>query len=296
MSSSTPAFVEIADRVFVLRYPVFDVNVTLVVGDEAAVLVDTLSTAAQAAEVAVAARRVTGAQWAIVNTHHHFDHAFGNATLARQEPPPAESFPAFGDPGADAAARTRIWAHEEAARLLGHEETARRTAWEAVRAGSQPELADEVARVVVLPPNEIVLTEAALDLGGRIVVLSHFGRGHTAGDLVAHVPDADVVIAGDLVEESGPPDFGDAYPLEWPGTVAALLRLTTPETVVVPGHGAPVGQGFVTGQHEELTELEWLIRNGHAERARVDDLARRAPFGAAAHVAIKRAYALLDGE
>ena len=51
MSSSAPAFVEIADRVYVLRYPVFDVNVTLVVGDEAAVLVDTLSTPAQGAEL-----------------------------------------------------------------------------------------------------------------------------------------------------------------------------------------------------------------------------------------------------
>ncbi|MEV0716337.1 MBL fold metallo-hydrolase [Asanoa sp. NPDC050611] len=294
MTSTAPAFIEIADRVFVLRYPVLDVNVTLVVGDEAAVLVDTLSTPAQAAELAAAARRVTGAPWAIVNTHHHFDHAFGNATLARQGPPPNEPFPRFADPDAPPELETRIWAHEEAARLLGHEETARRAAWESIRE-SHPELAADVARAELLPPNEIVRVDAALDLGGRVVALAHFGRGHTAGDLVVHVPDADVVIAGDLVEESGPPDFADAYPLEWPGTVAALLRLTSPETVVVPGHGAPVGQGFVTGQHEELTELEWLIRNGHAERARVDDLARRAPFGAAAHVAIKRAYAVLDG-
>jgi len=294
MTSTAPGFVEIADRVYVLRYPVLDVNVTLVVGDEAAVLVDTLSTPAQGAELATAARRVTGAPWAIVNTHHHFDHAFGNATVARQGPPPSGRFPTFADPDAPPPPETRIWAHEEAARLLGHEETVRRAAWESVRE-SHPELAADVARTDVLPPNELVRTKAALDLGGRIVALAHFGRGHTAGDLVAHVPDADVVVAGDLVEESGPPDFGDAYPLEWPGTVAALLRLATPGTVVVPGHGAPVGQGFVTGQHEELTELEWLIRNGHAERARVDDLAKRAPFGAAAHVAIKRGYAVLNG-
>jgi len=128
------------------------------------------------------------------------------------------------------------------------------------------------------------------------VTLTHFGRGHTSGDLVVHVPDADVVVAGDLVEESGPPDFTEAFPLEWPATLAALLRLATPETVIVPGHGSPVGQGFVTGQHEELTELEWLIRNGHADRARIDDLAARAPFGpAAALPAVKRAYAVLDG-
>jgi hypothetical protein len=42
------AWVEVADRVFVLRYPVLDVNSTLVVGDGAALLVDTLSSARQA--------------------------------------------------------------------------------------------------------------------------------------------------------------------------------------------------------------------------------------------------------
>jgi len=46
-------FVELADRVYLLRYPVLDVNVTLVLGDDAALVVDTLSTAGQAAERAL---------------------------------------------------------------------------------------------------------------------------------------------------------------------------------------------------------------------------------------------------
>ena len=45
------AFTELADRVYLLRYPVLDVNVTLVVGDGAALVVDTLSTPAQATEL-----------------------------------------------------------------------------------------------------------------------------------------------------------------------------------------------------------------------------------------------------
>ena len=49
----------------------------------------------------------------------------------------------------------------------------------------------------------------ALDLGDRVVELIHPGRGHTAGDLVVRVPDADVMVAGDLVEESDPPFIGD---------------------------------------------------------------------------------------
>ena len=62
--------------------------------------------------------------------------------------------------------------------------------------------------------------------------------------------------------------------------MAALLRLTTPTTVVVPGHGAPVGQGFVAGQHEELAALDWLIRDGHAAAVAAESAARAAPFGA----------------
>ena len=44
-------FTELAAGVHVLRYPVLEVNVVLVVGDGAALLVDTLSTAAQAREL-----------------------------------------------------------------------------------------------------------------------------------------------------------------------------------------------------------------------------------------------------
>ncbi|MEJ3745398.1 MBL fold metallo-hydrolase [Actinomycetes bacterium KLBMP 9797] len=259
-----------------MRYPVLDVNATLVVGDGAALLVDTLATAAQARELAAAARRITGAAWTVVHTHHHFDHTFGTATLT-------------APPGA-------VWAHTEAAaRLRDHPEAVRRAAYdEASRLA--PEIAEDLLTVPVVAPTQTVRHEAALRVGGRPVLLRHLGRGHTAGDLVVHVPDADVVIAGDLVEESAAPAFDEAYPLEWPETVAALLRLTTPATTVVPGHGAAVGQNFVRGQHEELAALAWVIRDGHADGAPAAAVAAKAPFGPdAALLAVRRGYAELSG-
>ncbi|MFC0530720.1 MBL fold metallo-hydrolase [Phytohabitans kaempferiae] len=270
-------FAEVADDVFVLRYPVLDVNTTLVLGDGVALIVDTLATPAQAADLVAAARRVTRMPWALVNTHHHFDHTFGNAALA-------------GDPPCD------IWAHEQTVSLLrARPEAVRREAYEeALRLA--PELAPDIARAPILAPNRAVQRESTVDVGGRAVVLRHLGRGHTAGDLVVQVPDADVIVAGDLVEEGAPPSFGDAYPLEWPEAVAELLRHTTPATVVVPGHGAVVGHNFVKGQHEELAALDWLIRDGHADGAPVATVAARAPFGPdAARVAVRRGYAELSG-
>ena len=59
-----------------------------------------------------------------------------------------------------------------------------------------------------------------LDLGDRAVELVHPGRAHTAGDLVARVQDVDVLVAGDLVEESEMPVLGeDSWPMEWPLTL-----------------------------------------------------------------------------
>ena len=89
----------------------------------------------------------------------------------------------------------------------------------------------------------------ALDLGDRRVEIAHLGRGHTEGDLVVVVPDADVLFAGDLLESAGPPSFGpDSVPDEWPATLDAVIGLMTATTVAVPGHGEPVGREFVFEQ------------------------------------------------
>ena len=274
----TIAFTEIADRVYLLRHPVLDVNVTLLVGADAALIVDTLSTPAQAAELVAAARTLTPHPWTVVNTHHHFDHCFGNAVLAGDPPRP-------------------IYAHEETATLLREQpEAVRRWAYDEMRL-TEPALAEELVGVTILAPTHPVRSSASLDIGGRPVVLRFLGRGHTGGDLTVHFPDADVLIAGDLVEESGPPHFGESYPLEWPETVAALLRLATPRTTVVPGHGAVVDVDRVHAQHADLTTLAWLIRDGHADDVPPERVAAQAPFGPRpALTAVHRGYAELTGD
>jgi glyoxylase-like metal-dependent hydrolase (beta-lactamase superfamily II) len=255
---------------------VLDVNVTLVVGDGAALLVDTLSTDGQATELAGAIRAVTPHPLTVVNTHHHFDHCFGNAVLA-------------GD-------GTDIWGHEAAAERLRRHGAHWQREWYRQWLDTDPELAQGLAEVTIRPPNRTVRTQADLDVGGRTVRLYHLGRGHTDGDLVVRVPDADVVVAGDLVEESGPPDFGDGYPLEWPETLAALTHLLGPRTVVVPGHGAPVDPDFVRAQHRALTDLDWLIRAGHLDGAPERAVAARSPFGVEPSLAaVHRGYAELNG-
>jgi glyoxylase-like metal-dependent hydrolase (beta-lactamase superfamily II) len=182
---------EIGDRVYRMRYRSLDLNVGVVVGDDEVLVVDTRSFAAEAAELLADLRRLTRLPCRkMVNTHWHFDHCYGNATLR---------------PAA-------IWGHQRcAAQLRGQGEERRRKLMAA-----HPELAGELAAVALDPPDRPVGDAGAeLEADGRPVELRWCGRGHTDNDLVVVVPDAGVVFCGGLVEEGAPPSFGeDAFPLE----------------------------------------------------------------------------------
>ena len=52
----------------------------------------------------------------------------------------------------------------------------------------------------------------------------HLGRAHTAGDIVAHVPDAGVMLTGDIVEYRSACYCGDAHFTDWPATLDAVAR------------------------------------------------------------------------
>jgi glyoxylase-like metal-dependent hydrolase (beta-lactamase superfamily II) len=85
------------------------------------------------------------------------------------------------------------------------------------------------------------------------VEIAHIGRGHTDGDLVVVVPDADVLFVGDLIESAGPPSFGsDSVPDEWPATVDGVIGLMTAATLAIPGHGEPVDREFVFQQRGRI--------------------------------------------
>ena len=94
---------------------------------------------------------------------------------------------------------------------------------------------------------------------------------------MVRVPDADVLLAGDLVEESDPPFIGgDCWPLEWPGTLDLVLGLLTDATVVVPGHGKLVDKEFVQDQRTELGVIAETIRDLAGARRPVDQASRPA--------------------
>lgn len=88
-------------------------------------------------------------------------------------------------------------------------------------------------------------------LGRREVRIMHIGRGHTAGDVIAVVPDAGVVFSGDLVEYKSACYCGDAHFTDWPSTLGNLAELNA--TALVPGRGAALTTPQMVQEGIELT-------------------------------------------
>lgn len=275
--SSSP-FVEIGDRCWVARHPFQDVNVSVVAGAAGLVVIDTLSSTRMGQQLLDDVRRLSSAPiLAAINTHAHFDHSFGNSAFA--------------------AAQIELICHDgAAAELPSHADLIRAQAAD----DSAPEHAAIRATEVVVPTRTFS-SALALDLGERQVELVHPGRGHTGGDLVVRVPDADVLFAGDLVEESAArdavPGFGsDCFPVEWPASLDLVIGLLDPASVVVPGHGSPVDLDYVREQRSQIGTVAETIRDLAGRGVPLDQALSSAPWPYPVEAladAVRRGYAQL---
>jgi glyoxylase-like metal-dependent hydrolase (beta-lactamase superfamily II) len=242
-------FVEVADRCWVARFAFLDVNVGLVGGDRGLLVVDTHASEVAARRVVDQVRALgVGEVVAVVNTHEHFDHTFGNVVFLDE----------YGGGG-----ELPLYGHDSVPDDLGRSAPALQR--EAADDDSRPEHAD-IAVTRVVAPTHTFSSARAVDLGDRLVELVHPGRGHTAGDVVVRVGDADVMFAGDLVEESaarsGVPGFGDdCFPMEWPATLDLVIQMLGEGSVVVPGHGLPVSKDFVQEQRSAVGIVAETIRD-----------------------------------
>jgi glyoxylase-like metal-dependent hydrolase (beta-lactamase superfamily II) len=204
--SAPGPWTEVATGVWTAVAEPDSVNIGLVVGGDACLLVDCGSSPQQGALIRNAISAVTALPLtAVVVTHWHHDHAFGMAAFADVE----------------------TIAHESVPSRLASAEAA------------------ETAARLGLDPATLSLPRRSLAVAAAVEI-AHLGRGHTDGDLVIVVPDVDLVFAGDLIESSGPPSYGaDSYPPEWASTLDGLVGLMTASTRAVPGHGRPVDREFV---------------------------------------------------
>jgi glyoxylase-like metal-dependent hydrolase (beta-lactamase superfamily II) len=223
-----------------------DPNSGIIVGDDGVIVVDAQATPALAGEVIARVRKVTDKPIKyVVLSHYHAVRVLGASAYAAQEIIASETCRAM-----IAERGQEDWDSEYGRfpRLFRAAETIPGLTW----------------------PTLAFRGQMTLYLGQRRVELMQIGRAHTAGDIVAWVPDANVVFSGDIVEYKSACYCGDAHFTDWPATLARLDAFKC--DALVPGRGdALVGQGVVSEgielTRQFLRDLYEPVRRGVARGA-----------------------------
>jgi cyclase len=206
-------------------------------GAGTAVLVDTTSTESRnRAVLAEVAKVSSGAPYAVVNTHHHPDHTFGNGFLPEE---------------------TLVIGHDKCREMVVE------AGLEATRVITAPDYGD-----LVLRPPEITFSDRlTLHLRDRVVELLHVGvPAHTTNDVLVWLPEHKVLFSGDLAFNGGQPFVLEGSVAGFRRAVAQMQELA-PE-VLAPGHG-PVCRGddvavLLSGMDDYLAYVEHVAAESHS--------------------------------
>ncbi|NUB44883.1 MBL fold metallo-hydrolase [Fertoebacter nigrum] len=102
-------------------------------------------------------------------------------------------------------------------------------------------------------------------LGKRRIDIMQLGRAHTAGDAVVHVPDANVMFTGDIVEYHSACYCGDGHFHDWPATLKRIRAFDL--DAIAPGRGdALIGKPMVNAA---LDATKDFVRSTYLSAARV---------------------------
>jgi len=233
------AIKEIATGVFVIcdrRVPLVP-NIGIILGSNAALVVDTGMGPANGRKVLEAAKRIAGQRPLVLTlTHFHPEHGFG-----------AQVFKGAAKIHYNRSQRDELQAKGKG--YLG------------MFKAFGPDVAKALEGTELVEPDEVYDgASTSIDLGGRTVELRTWGLAHTAGDQIAWLPQERILFTGDLAEERifpifpwFPPDDASIDGARWAQILSELIERQP--TIVVPGHGDIGGKEILVAVRDYIVDL-----------------------------------------
>jgi len=227
-------------------------NITMQVGDDGVLLVDT-GLAGTSDKVLAAIRSVTDKPIRfIINTHMHPDHTGGNEAIAKAGSTIAGGN-VVGDIGASAGNQATILAFQTVLDRMsaptGKQAPTPEGAW---------------------PTETYTTPERKLFFNGEAVQVVHIPNAHTDGDSIVFFHRSDVISTGDIFVTNRYPIIDMARGGNIQGVIAGLNRiieLATPGptdeggTLIVPGHGRLCDQSDVVFYQEMVTIIRDRVQD-----------------------------------
>jgi len=228
-------------------------NVTIQVGDDGVLLVDT-SYAQLSDKILAEIRKLSNKPIRyIINTHVHLDHVGGNENLGK-----AGRTVSGGNVGADAPTGATIIAHENVLNGM-----------------SAPTGTQAPFPFAAWPTDTYFTKQKELFFNNEAVVVVHQPAAHTDGDSVVYFRRSDVVSTGDLFVTTSYPIIDQQRGGSINGTLKALnylLDLAIPKdkqeggTYIIPGHGRLCDEADLLEYRDMVTiirdRIEDLVKKG----------------------------------
>jgi phosphoglycerate dehydrogenase-like enzyme/glyoxylase-like metal-dependent hydrolase (beta-lactamase superfamily II) len=219
-------------------------NIWVVFGDY--VVVIDANFPKEAGDVIAAIKRTTDKPIRyVLDTHHHGDHAYGNAVFAQN--------------GASIISQANCarWLRDKGAR-------------EFTEAGRGPTGRKDIAQSFLKIPEVVFDDKLVLDDGQQRVEFLFLGHAHTPGDAFAYLPKQKLLCTGDGCVNGAFNFMGHADSASW---IRALERAQQLDVkTVLPGHGPIADKDVLERQKRYFVELRQQVQRGIEADQNSDDI------------------------
>lgn len=208
----------------------FGANAGVIVGRDGILVVDTLVSAREADRLIGDIRKVSAQPVKyVVNTHWHYDHAFGNCQFAKL-----------------------------GAAIIGHDSEQGKYALYGPAALKNPAMygmtAADFAGTTIAAPTLTFTDRMSIDLGGQRVELIHVAPSHSDGSILVYLPDKKILFAGDVLFTGYHAFAGDGDIDGWLRTLDYILDMDV--ALIIPGHGPVSSKNDIVAMKAYLTTLD----------------------------------------
>lgn len=248
-------------------------NAGFIIGDGGVLIVDTFFTPVAVEELLGEVGKLTAQpiRYA-VNTHYHLDHTGGNQVLS------ARNVPIIGHDN------LMTWQTTRNKRFLPTlEDLQKRRADAAKQLSATPDdqkdkrasLERQLVRLDVMMTIKLTNPSVTFNTGtmrlylGTREVLLFSLPGHTGGDVLVFVPDANVMFTGDMGWANTLPNLVDATVNDWIPSLDGMLA-KHPSAKFIPGHGNVATATEIRDFRDYLDDLRARVKKGIADGLTVE--------------------------
>jgi glyoxylase-like metal-dependent hydrolase (beta-lactamase superfamily II) len=282
--------VRLSDKVLVLKEDVMGNNVTAIASKKGLIIVDDSGFPSTARKMrGIIEKEFNRSDFAfVINTHWHWDHAWGNQAFPEATIIGHEDCPAMMERDKEYQAKRVQYMTQrlqEQKSKLSQADPNSPEAQNIRRSIKQMErdIKDHSEGFVITPPQVTFNDRMTWDLGDLTLKMYFFGRAHSGADIFIHIPEEGILLTGDIfIDRRWLPLFAGQPELDIPKWIEVLHTVLDGQdklTQVIPGHLDLWTPEKLDLWRDYIVDLWTGLKKAREEGLAFEEAAARLPLG-----------------